>query len=162
MDINFSLTVPKIKLHSIPSLSLPFFNYSIKVEGTARIGNRTSEAILTFSKGTTVKSGFSSGTPIINPKDIYENAEWETATLSSALYDLLISAAKDSISNSGGHLQDALVLSFARGHKYVHFVTSDEKLAKRVGKKPFPDVEVYELSDYLRDILAKATGSNKI
>lgn len=161
---HFSLSVPKINLHSIPSLSLPFFNYSIKIEGTAKIGNRISEAILTFSRGTTIKAGFSSGLPIPSPKDIYENAEWETVTLSSALYDLFVSVAKESTSASGGplQLQDAMVLSFARGHQYAHFITSDTELVKRAGAKPYPDVEVCELSNYLGTVFASVTGSNKI
>ena len=111
-----------------------------------------------------IKSGFSTGLPILDPKNIYENAEWETVTLSSTLYDLLLSVAKESTSASGGplQLQDALVLSFARGHRYVHFITSDRDLMDRAGVKPYPDVEVYEVSCYLRSWLINATGSNKI
>jgi predicted nucleic acid-binding protein len=160
---HFSLSVPKVNLHSNPLLSLPFFNYSIKVEGKAKIGTQTSDAILTFSKGRTFKAGFSTGL-IQTPKNIYENAEWATVTLSSALYDLFLSVAKESTSASGGplQLQDALVLSFSRGHKYVHFITSDRELVDRAGAKPYPDVEVFELSCYLRSWLANATGTNKI
>lgn len=160
---HFSLSVPKVNLHGIPSLSLPFFDYSIKLEGKSKINNKTTEASLIFSKGKTIKAGFSGGLPIPTAQDIYQNAEWDTATLSSVFYDLLISAGLESTSTSGGSLQfqDALVLLFGCGHKYVHFVTSDVKLVKRTGSKPYSDLEVYELATYLETILVNATGSNK-
>lgn len=150
---HFSLSVPKVKLHNIPPLSLPFFDFSMKIEGISKIGDQIAHGGMIFSKGTTAKFGFSGGSSILSPEEIYENAEWETVTLSSVLYNLLLLAAKESTSASMGSLQyqDALVLMFGRGHNYVHFITSDEKLVKRTGSKPYLDVGVCILSKYLEN-----------
>ena len=163
-DEHFSLSVPKVNLHNIPSLSLPFFDYSIKLTGKSKIDNKTIKTDMTFGKGHLFRNANYIPSPEHSLEDVCKNADWDSATLSSVLYDLLISASIEATSTSGGSLQfqDAFVLLFGRGHKYVHFVTSDEKLVNRTGTKPYQDLEVHELSTYLKTIMVNATGSNKI
>ncbi|MFQ5888064.1 MAG: hypothetical protein ACE5HY_05155, partial [Candidatus Hydrothermarchaeales archaeon] len=91
------------------------------------------------------------------------NATWEYITMGSALYDLLFSATIDSNLNlqKPHKLVDTLVLSFGRGLGHVDFITFDTELINKAGPKPYRDVAVYELSDYLKNYLGKVDGSFK-
>lgn len=169
-DECMELVVPLVDLHAPSAFDLPLLDYSMHLKGTSGSQEHPGEVGLIFRKGATVRYGnFGTKEPptIEKSHERLQKAQgepvWRTAALSSVLYNLFITAALDA--NDQGRnvkLQDAMVLFFARGQGYVDFITSDERLVTEAGPKPYPDVGVHHVSDYLRRQLKTATGSHRV
>ncbi len=170
----FTMATPIIDVHRIPHLQLPFvFNYSMKLSGPWIVKNEVGGNVeMVLGNGHNLMTFDQWAGRVEDILEALKTTRWKTLTLCGVLTDLLLDAAIGSTLESSTPLgfQDALVLYFARGHQFVHFVTSDKEFIKRLkGEnkeqeivKPFPDVEVRELSEYLDKILLPRIKSKQL
>ena len=61
---HLEISVPKVDLHADPTLDLPFLNYSLKLDGQAKIDSTTAGVGIVFSKGATGRFGQAGGLKI--------------------------------------------------------------------------------------------------
>jgi predicted nucleic acid-binding protein len=155
----FSMRVPQIELHSAGRAKLPpIYDYSMRLDGTAKCKDVEVPVSVIYEKGFEFQSTYFNGKEFFDANELYEKARWKKLALCQALTDVLLEGTfrKSSVSGKIPEFQDTLVLSFARGFQYTHFVTCDNALICRlrrtsmVGDKimPFPDVEVVGLCEY--------------
>jgi predicted nucleic acid-binding protein len=155
----FSMRVPQIELHSAGRVKLPeIYNYSIRLDGKAKLESGEAPATVIFGKGYRLQSPYFDGERFHSAEELYEKANWTKVALCQALIDILLEGTFKKSSTSGKipEFQDTLVLSFAKGFQYTHFVTCDNALICRLRKtsmvgdkiKPFRDVEVIGVCEY--------------
>ena len=159
-DENLSISIPVLNLNKRPTLDLSIFDYSIKLTGRTppQYGSEEVNIILIPPGG----RGMTWTGPDRNGDDYLAlfQTHWDTVKLFGAIYDILVSAASESSGRDGRQLplRDGLILSFTRGHKYIRFLTTDEEFVERTGNKPYPDVEVQLLKDFIDKDMKHVTG----
>jgi hypothetical protein len=165
----FSMKVPQIELHGGGRARLPMvYDYSVRLDGIAKSDGQEVPATVIYAKGFELRSAYFDGKRFLSAEEIHEKAQWKKLAICQALTDILLEGTFRTTSGPGRipEFQDTLVLSFARGFQYTHFVTCDQKLIGRlretsmVGNKimPFQDVEVVELSKYNEKYLKREEG----
>jgi len=157
----FSLSVPIIKLNQRPLFNLPELDTTIELSGKYYLENNQEEMVEQIIGPTGGTFIWSSDTAPSQERILLNRTVWHSITLSGAIIDFFLAAASEVANQQGGRLQlqDAFVLSFARGHGVVYFVTTDEEFAQKAGPQPYRDVMVQSLSDYIESELFITNGS---